>query len=47
MVKSFHKIIIKEDGQVFREDVDSSYWHHIIEGPVEYLVQIPSEEREV
>lgn len=47
MVKAFAKIVLKEDGQVFGEDGDSPYWHHIIEGPVEYLVQMPSEEREV
>lgn len=47
MVKSSPKIALKEEGQIFREE-DKSFWgHHMIEGAMGYLVEMPVEEKEV
>lgn len=44
-MQSFSKIALKkEEGQVFREDDKSLFGHHMMEGPMEYLVEMPSEE---
>lgn len=47
MVKSSPKIGLKEEGQVFWEGDKSSWGHHMIEGTVGYLVEMPVEETEV
>lgn len=47
MVIIISNLVLKDEENVFREVDESHFGYHMIEGPEEYLVEMPSEETKV